>query len=66
MNRNKVNLLFRELQDVRAEIDKTFSTPSNELPGLNKAFALDGLDLHETFLIMKLAEAKNIIFYDKN
>lgn len=48
-NRNQINLLFRELEDVRSEIDKTFRTPSKDLPGLNKAFILDGLDYHETF-----------------
>jgi hypothetical protein len=60
-NRNAINLLFRELEDIRAEIDKTFSTPAKNLPGLNKAFVLDGLDHHETFLITKLAEEKKIL-----
>lgn len=61
-SRNKINMLFRELTDVRAQIDKTFRTPAKDLPGLNKAFILDGLDFEESNIIMKLAEEKKILY----
>jgi hypothetical protein len=66
ISRTKVNQLNTELIKVNKEINKTFETPTAELPELNKCFKLEGLDLKEDYILMNLALQKGIIKFSAN
>jgi hypothetical protein len=66
VNRNKLNLVYGELNEVREEFKSVCLTPIKDKNELIKQAELTDLDKEESYLIMQLVKIKGMLKPGRN
>jgi hypothetical protein len=66
VDRNKLNILFAELSDLRENFREICLTPCSEKSNRIKNAELKSLDTDESYLIMEIVKTKGLLTPGKN